>query len=127
MGRPVGGRDDVFCKRTLGPRHQNFKDQFELKYVKSDSADSRTWRSARLSKRPGASYATKGKARKTETFMGARLAKLLSKDTDKDNTEKVLKALEKVAAMKIDPRDPNSPAFGELIHQGKLPGGEPKR
>jgi hypothetical protein len=35
-------------------------------------------------------------------------------------------ALNKVAGLKSDPKDPKSPTFGESIKAGKLPGGEPK-
>jgi len=31
-----------------------------------------------------------------------------------------------VSNIKSNPADPKSPTFGELIQEGKLPGGEPK-
>src|SRR5262245_13817448 len=43
--------------------------------------------------------------------------------TTKDaiNTPKIIEALDQVSKMKSDPNNPNSPTFGELLEQGKLP------
>lgn len=61
------------------------------------------------------------KNKKFRNAYGQELAKLLDKKTDKTNKEKIKKALEEVAKMKSKSEDPKSPAFGDLISQGKLP------
>jgi hypothetical protein len=73
-----------------------------------------------------------GKKRTDRNVYGEQLAKLLDKTKDKANKKKIREALEKVAAMPSDPKNEESPTFGELIHAGDLPGGavqkdEPKR
>jgi len=44
---------------------------------------------------------------------------------DKEDAEKIRKALDTVAKMKSDPKDEKSPTFGELLQAGQLPGGDP--
>jgi hypothetical protein len=53
------------------------------------------------------------------------LAKLLNHEHDKKDKEKIVKALETVATIQNNPDDENSPTYGELIVEGKFPGGEP--
>jgi hypothetical protein len=53
---------------------------------------------------------------------GKQVAKLLHKSDERDR-KKILAALNKVAAMKINPSDSKSQSFGERIRQGKLPAG----
>ncbi len=65
-------------------------------------------------------------SKKNRNRYGRQLAKLLNKDTDKKNAEKIKKAIETVAALKSDSEDPESPTFGDLIKAGKLPGVESK-
>ncbi|MES1212978.1 MAG: hypothetical protein ABUL64_00185 [Singulisphaera sp.] len=60
--------------------------------------------------------------KKIRNAYGKALAKLLTKK-DKDDTAKIKSALETVAKEKSNPDDANSPTFGELLSQGKLPGG----
>ncbi|MFM8633595.1 MAG: hypothetical protein ACKOEX_02100 [Planctomycetia bacterium] len=64
-----------------------------------------------------------GKNKKDRNAYGTALVELLDKKEDKDNKEKIRKALETVAAMPSDPKDAGSPTFGDLIKDGKLPGG----
>lgn len=64
-----------------------------------------------------------GKKKKNHNPYGVHLKKLLDKKEDKKNVEKIVASLEKVAAMPSDPDDENSPTFGELIKEGKIPGG----
>ena len=63
-----------------------------------------------------------GKKKKDRNAYGKALAKLLAKDDEK-NVPKIKAALEAVAKEHSDPANPASPAFGERIKAGKLPGG----
>lgn len=65
-----------------------------------------------------------GKKRTNRNVYGEQLAELLDKTKDKANKKKIHEALAKVAEMHSDPKDEKSPTFGDLIKQGKLPGGE---
>jgi hypothetical protein len=65
----------------------------------------------------------KGKDKKERNAYGAALADRLDKKTDKDDVEKIKKMLEEVADLPSDPANAGSPKFGELIKEGKLPGG----
>ncbi|OHB78973.1 MAG: hypothetical protein A2W31_13965 [Planctomycetes bacterium RBG_16_64_10] len=65
-------------------------------------------------------------SKKFRNIYGQQLAKLLDRKKDKKDTEKIRKVLAEVAKMKSDPKDPQSPTFGALIEQGKLPAGLPK-
>ncbi|HEY2894440.1 MAG TPA: hypothetical protein VGJ16_09520, partial [Pirellulales bacterium] len=55
---------------------------------------------------------------------GKALDELLDKKADMKDTKKIQEALETVAGKNSDPKNPSSPTFGDLIKQGKLPGGE---
>jgi hypothetical protein len=55
---------------------------------------------------------------------GVHLVELLDAKTDKKDVEKIKAALAKVAEMHSDPEDDKSPTYGELIAEGKLPGGD---
>jgi hypothetical protein len=64
-----------------------------------------------------------GKNRHHRNPYGQQLDPLLDKKTDKKNPEKIIAALKQVAEMHSVAGDDSSPTFGELIAQGKLPGG----
>ena len=57
---------------------------------------------------------------------GKELVKLLDAKKDAKNQKKIQAALQKVAKMHTDPKDPKSPTYGELIAKSKLPGGDLK-
>lgn len=63
-----------------------------------------------------------GKDRKNHNSYGIHLTELLTKKDIKD-IEKIQKALDTVAEMHSDPEDEESKTYGELIAEGKLPGG----
>jgi hypothetical protein len=63
-----------------------------------------------------------GTSKKERNEYGKALATMLTKKDGKE-IAKIKDALEKAAAMKSKPGDDSSPTFGELIQQGKLPGG----
>jgi hypothetical protein len=62
-----------------------------------------------------------GKSKKDRNAYGQALAELLDKKEDKDNKDKIRQALETVAAKPS--AGAGSPTFGDLIKEGKLPGG----
>lgn len=64
-----------------------------------------------------------GKNKKNRNPYGAALAELIGKKDQKD-TDKIIAALEKVASQSSNPEDSTAPTFGELIDEGKLPGGD---
>lgn len=63
-----------------------------------------------------------GKDRKQHNSYGIHLAELLTKKDIKD-IKKIQEALDKVAEMHSDPDDEKSKTYGEMIAEGKLPGG----
>lgn len=64
-----------------------------------------------------------GKKKKNHNAYGAALSELLDKKKDKKDKEKIVAALKKVAEMRSNPEDDKSPTFGEILAEGKLPGG----
>jgi hypothetical protein len=64
-----------------------------------------------------------GKNKKNRNPYGAALAEFIGKKDQKD-TDKIIAALEKVAEQSSNPEDSEAPTFGELIEEGKLPGGD---
>ena len=64
-----------------------------------------------------------GKSKKDHNAYGNALAERLDKKEDAKNVEKIRKALEEVAALPSDPAKADAPTFGQLIADGKLPGG----
>jgi cytochrome c2 len=103
-----------------------FKDQFEAKYVKKETKDAKEKAFAEAVAKAKCNVCHEGKKKSDRNAYGKELAKLLDKKADKDNIEKIKKSLEKVAKAKVDPKDKKSPTFGELIKEGKLPGGDPE-
>jgi len=65
-----------------------------------------------------------GKKRKHHNPYGVELTKLLDRKTDTKDIPKITAALQKVAAMHVDPNDPSSETYGDRIAAGKWPGGE---
>ena len=103
-----------------------FKDQFEAKYVKKEPKEAKEKAFAEAVAKVKCLVCHEGKRKKDRNVYGRQLAKLLDRKADMDNVKKIREALDKVAKMKVDPKDKKSPTFGDLIAEGKLPGGEPK-
>lgn len=64
-----------------------------------------------------------GRKKKNRNPFGEALHEFLDKKKDKKDVDKIIASLEKVAAMPSDADDPDAPTFGDLIAEGKLPGG----
>lgn len=105
---------------------KNFKDEFDAKYVKAESENPKEKEFAEAVDKVKCLVCHEGKSKKDRNPYGTALSVMLDKSEDKDNKEKIQKALDFVAGIKSNPADPKSPTFGELIKEGKLPGGEPK-
>jgi hypothetical protein len=110
----------VESARAVAP----FKKEFEAKYVKTDPATPEEKALAAAVAQAKCNVCHVGTKKKDRNAYGEALNVLLDKKTDMKDTAKIQAALDKVAGMKSNPDDPNSPTFGELISQGKLPGGE---
>lgn len=102
-----------------------FSDQFTGKYVKKDSQDKKDQDFAKLVAEAKCNVCHTGKSKKDRNPYGVELAKLLDKQTDKDNPDKIAGAMGKVEKLPSNPAEKTSPTFGDLIKAGKLPGGTP--
>jgi hypothetical protein len=113
-----------------------FKKVFFEVYVKPDSSDPGEKAFAELakSKTTGECWVChskwKGAKKDVRNSYGKALSTFLQKknfgserlSSERDKCDQEIReALEKVAAMKSNPKDPKSPTFGELIKSGKLP------
>jgi hypothetical protein len=101
-----------------------FKKEFDAKYVKKESNDPNEKALAQAVERVKCNVCHKGKDKKMRNSYGEELAKLLDKQTDAKDPQKIQEALEKVAQMRSDANNDNSPTYGDLLKQGKLPGGD---
>jgi hypothetical protein len=102
-----------------------FRDEFMARYVKADSSDAKEKSFAEAVQKARCNVCHQGKDKKERNVYGRALSKFLSED-DAQDREKIKSAFDKVAALKSNPDDPNSPTFGDLIKACKLPGGGPK-
>jgi hypothetical protein len=101
-----------------------FKKEFDDKYVKKDPATPEEKALAAAVAEAKCNVCHVGKNKKDRNAYGEALNKLLDKKADMKDKAKIQAALDTVANEKSKADDPNSPTFGELIQQGKLPGGE---
>ena len=103
---------------------KEFKDAFKAKYIKPDSTDPKDKALAAAFEKASCTVChVPEKSKKNRNDYGKQLATLISKK-DKKNTEKISKARDTVAQMKIKPKDPKSPTYGDKISSGKLPAAE---
>jgi hypothetical protein len=97
--------------------------QFQREFVKLYVGDDKDSDFAKQVKKAGCFVCHQGKSRKHHNPYGVHLVELLDKKTDMKNPEKIIGALKKVEAMHSVAGDDTSPTYGDLIKQGKLPGG----
>ncbi|MFW5692787.1 MAG: hypothetical protein ACOCWL_01090 [Thermoguttaceae bacterium] len=100
-----------------------FKDEFEVKYVKPESIEPKDVAFAAAVAKARCNVCHVGISKKDHNPYGLALAGLLDRRADRDNKAKIQAVLDQVAAMKSDADNDDSVTFGELIDQGKLPGG----
>jgi hypothetical protein len=101
-----------------------FNKEFMDKYVKKEPANDSEKALAAAVAKVKCNVCHMGTNKKMRNDYGKALKGLLDKKTDIKNIAKIQAALEKVAGMKSKSDDPSSPTFGELLEQGKLPGGD---
>ncbi|MGD9720979.1 MAG: hypothetical protein AB7O59_02875 [Pirellulales bacterium] len=102
-----------------------FRKEFESMYVKAEPGSDAEKSLQTAFKAAKCNVCHFGTSKKNRNDYGKALATLLTKKDAKD-TAKIHSALEQVAGMKSKADDGASPTFGELIQQGKLPGGDAK-
>jgi len=96
---------------------KQFFDEFKEVYVKEGSPLAAEVETAKCN------VCHKGKSKKDRNAYGEALAKLLDKKEDKADKEKIRTALETVSKESSDPGKADAPSFGDLLAEGKLPGG----
>jgi hypothetical protein len=96
---------------------KQFADEFKAMYVKDGTPLAAAVEEAKCN------VCHMGKSKKDHNAYGNALAERLDKKEDAKNVEKIRKALEEVAALPSDPAKADAPTFGQLIADGKLPGG----
>jgi hypothetical protein len=101
--------------------------QFHQEFVATYVEESEDEEFVRAAKEARCYICHVGKKRTNRNVYGEQLSELLDKKKDKSDKKKIHEALEKVARLHSDPKDEKSPTFGELIKEGKLPGGEPQK
>ena len=116
----------ILCLALPAKADKAFRDEFIAKYVKPNSKDAKDVAFAQACEQAKCTICHEGLNKKKRNAYGQELAKLLKRDADKENKHKIQSALDKVAPLKTNPKDPKSPTFGDLIKAGKLPGGTPK-
>ena len=99
---------------------KQFADEFKAVYVKDGTPLAAAVEEAKCN------VCHVGKSKKDRNAFGNALAERLDKKEDAKNVEKIRKALEEVAALSSDPAKADAPTFGQLIAEGKLPGGAPQ-
>lgn len=104
---------------AIGP----FMDEFEAKYVKDESTEAKDVEFATAVTEAQCALCHVGSDKKDRNRYGRALAELLDSGEDRENKKKIQAVLDQVAGMKSVADDADSPTFGQLIEQGKLPGG----
>ena len=102
-----------------------YNKEFQAKYLKKDSKDPAEMALAAAIEKVKCNVCHKGNNKKMRNDYGMALSKLLTKDDVKD-IDKIKASLDKVAEEHSKPDDDKSPTFGQLLKEGKLPGGEPE-
>ncbi len=100
-----------------------FKKAFDAKYVKKEPGTDAEKSLTAAVEKVKCNVCHVGKTKKMHNEYGKALKVLLKKSDAKD-AEKINQSLDTVAGMKSKPDNAAAPTFGELIQQGKLPGGE---
>jgi len=112
---------------ALGPSSARgiapFKKEFDNKYVKKDPSTPAEKSFASAAGAAKCNVCHVGKDKKKRNAYGDALDELLDKKKDAKNVQKIQESLDKVAEMHSKKGDDSSPTFGDLIKEGKLPGG----
>lgn len=103
---------------------KQFFEEFKAVYVKPESADPAEKALVAEVETAKCNVCHAGSSKKDRNAYGNALAERLNKKDDAKNVEKIKKALAEVAALPSDPAKSDSPTFGALLKEGKLPGGK---
>lgn len=118
---------------TAQSRPQYFG-EFKKLYVKPDGSDDEKMFAKEVTEAKCFVCHVAGKTKEERNSYGKELAKAI-KPADWDASKKypgetdkakIAEALKKVADIHVDPNDPKSPTYGDLIKSGKLPGADAK-
>lgn len=90
-----------------------------LEYYMKDNPDKEF---GKLVKKANCYVCHQGKKKQNRNAYGEELSEFLSKE-NKGDVEIAIEALKKVEDRHTDPDDEESPTYGDLIKEGKLPGG----
>lgn len=101
---------------------KQFFEEFKAVYVKPESTDPAEKALVAEVETAKCNVCHAGSSKKERNAYGDALAKRLNKKDDAKNVEKIKKALEEVAALPSDPAKADSPTFGALLKEGKVPG-----
>lgn len=116
----AGALSLLWLMGSLAVAMKPFHDEFVAKYVKPDSTEKKEKAFAEAAQAAKCNICHQGKTKTVRNIYGRALGRFLSED-DAESKEKVRAALDKAAQVKINPDDPRSPTFGDLIKAGKLP------
>jgi hypothetical protein len=101
-----------------------FKDEFDKKYnIKTPANDAEKSLAEKVSVAK-CNVCHVGASKKKRNAFGEALDQYLDKKTDAKDVAKIQESLAKVEAEHSVKGDDKSPTFGDLIKQGKLPGGD---
>jgi hypothetical protein len=103
---------------------KQFFEEFKTMYVKPEGTDPAEKSLVAEVESAKCNVCHMGTSKKERNAYGNALADRLDKKEDAKNVEKIKKALEEVAALPSDPAKADSPTFGALLKEGKLPGGK---
>jgi hypothetical protein len=110
----------------------NYAKSWGIKYVKKDGTSDEDKAFVVVVENAKCSVCHEpGDNRKLRNRYGKALAEIIKPKDAADwkgekDAKKIEEAFEKVAVIHIDVKDDKSPTYGDLIKQGKLPGGEVK-
>ena len=103
---------------------KQFKDEFDKKYKISSPTNDAEKSLAEKVSTAKCNVCHEGTSKKKRNPYGQALDVYLDRKTDIKDMAKIQDALSKVEAEHSKKGDDKSPTFGELIKQGKLPGGD---
>ena len=108
----------VVLSATKAHSRPQYSKEFIAKFVNPATTDPSEKAFADAAVEAKCSVCHAGESKKNRNVFGRELAKMLH--NEKDNT-KIDEAFDAVLKMKAKPNDPDSPTFGDLMKQGKLP------
>jgi hypothetical protein len=103
---------------------KEYKSQFEAKYLKSGGSDMQNGALKKSFEKTPCAVCHVGEKKKQLNAYGQAFRKAFDRKAGKRNAENIQAAFEKVESQRSRPGDPESPTFGEVLKQGKMPAGD---